>query len=209
VLFTATMSAIRSRRGVRVSLAIGAVLATLGAGLVRGRPELRFTTGEWLTVASALVFAVHILATDKLTRVVAPMTVTFTMFAVVALGNAAMFGICAATGGPSWERIAGLLQAREFLVPLALTTVLATVVALSLMNLYQRQLDPVRAAILYAFEPIFAMIFGLASGLDTLTSWLWVGGAMILLGNLVAELGTWRSAVSSAKTATSGTQPTL
>jgi drug/metabolite transporter (DMT)-like permease len=78
VLFTATMSAIRSRRGVRASLAFGAVLATLGAGLVRGRPELRFTTGEWLTVASALVFAVHILATDKLTRVVAPMTISAT-----------------------------------------------------------------------------------------------------------------------------------
>ena len=193
VLFTAAMSAARSRRGLRASLAVGAILATIGAGLVRGRPELRFTTGEWLTVASAFVFAAHILATDRLTRVIAPMALTFTSFVVIALGNVVVFGACAVIDGPQWERVGELLQAREFLVPLILTTTLATVVALSLMNLFQRELDPVRAAILYAFEPIFAVIFGVFSGLDTLTPWLWTGGALILAGNLIAELSSWRS----------------
>jgi drug/metabolite transporter (DMT)-like permease len=204
VLFTALMSALRSRRGLRVSLAIGAVLATVGAGLVRGRPELHFTTGEWLTVASAVVFAVHILATDRLTRVVAPMPVTFTMFVTVALGSALVFGVCAASGGPEWERVQALLATREYVVPLVLTTTLATVVALSLMNLFQRDIDPVRAAILYAFEPIFAMFFGLWAGLDVLTSWLWIGGAMILLGNLVAELSGLRSTVPKPEALRSG-----
>lgn len=207
VLFTALLAAARSRRGLRMSLAIGAVLATVGAALVRGRPELHFTTGEWLTVASAVVFAVHILATDRLTRVVAPMPVTVTMFVVVALGNLSVLGVCAASGGVDWERVGALLQTREYVVPLVLTTTLATVVALSLMNLYQREIDPVRAAILYAFEPIFAMFFGLWAGLDTLTSWLWVGGSMILLGNLVAEIAGARNANSAAPAATSGTRP--
>jgi drug/metabolite transporter (DMT)-like permease len=62
------------------------------------------------------------------------------------------------------------------------------------MNLFQRDLDPVRAAILYAFEPIFALFFGLAAGLEVLTPWLWIGGGMILLGNLVAEMGGVRAA---------------
>jgi drug/metabolite transporter (DMT)-like permease len=197
VLFTAVMSATKSRGGLRASIAIGAVLATLGAGVVRGRPELRFTLGEWVTVASALVFAVHILATDRLTRIVAPMMVTVTSFVVVAAGNVALLCVCAAVdGGPTWNGLSDVLGAREFVVPLVLTTILATVIALSLMNIFQRDIDPVRAAILYAFEPIFAMCFGLASGLDTLTPWLWAGGALILAGNLIAEIPTWRSSAS-------------
>jgi drug/metabolite transporter (DMT)-like permease len=205
VLFTAILAAIRSRRGLHVSLVAGAVLATLGAGLVRGRPELHFTTGEWITIASAFVFAAHILATDRLTRVVEPMCITLTSFTVIALGNLALFAVCMASDAAlSWERVTGLLAAREFLVPLVLTTILATVVALSLMSLYQRELDPVRAAILYAFEPIFATLFGLAAGLDSLTSWLWIGGGLILLGNLIAELGGCRAPAESPEPSRAG-----
>lgn len=195
VIFTALLAALKSRRGLRWSLALGAVLATLGAGLVRGRPELHFTFAEWLTIGGAFAFGVHILATDRLTRVVEPMRVTFTSFVVIAAGNLMLFAVCMTRDEAlSWERIETLLLAREFLVPLVLITVFATVVALSLMNLFQRDLDPVRAAILYAFEPIFALFFGLAAGLETLSPWLWVGGGLILFGNLVAEIGGVRAA---------------
>ena len=57
------------------------------------------------------------------------------------------------------------------------------------MNVFQRELDPVRAAILYAFEPIWAAVFAIALGLDRFTLWLVVGGAILLAGNLIAELG--------------------
>jgi drug/metabolite transporter (DMT)-like permease len=198
VVFTAILAALRSRRGLRMSLAAGALLATIGAGLVRGRPELRFTFGEWLTVASAFAFAAHILATARLTRVVDPMRVTFTSFVVIAIGSFGVFAVCLASDGAlTWERTVDLVSAREFLVPLALTIVLATVVALSLMNLFQRELDPVRAAILYAFEPIFALFFALAAGMETLSPWLWIGGGLILAGNLVAEIGGARAARAS------------
>ncbi len=202
VIFTALLAALKSRRGLQWSLALGALLATLGAGLVRGRPQLHFTFAEWLTVAAAFAFGAHILATDRLTRVVEPMRVTFTSFVVVALGNLALFAVCKLRDDVlTWEQVTDLLLAREFLLPLILITLLATVVALSLMNLFQRDLDPVRAAILYAFEPIFALFFGLAAGLETLSPWLWIGGGMILLGNLVAEIGGVRSARKSAANA--------
>jgi drug/metabolite transporter (DMT)-like permease len=60
------------------------------------------------------------------------------------------------------------------------------------MNHFQRELDPVRAAILYAFEPIWAALFGIACGTDSLTIYLWLGGALLLAGNLVAEIGQRR-----------------
>lgn len=198
VLFTAGISAFSSGGRLHASLILGAVLATIGAGLVRGRPDLTFTSGEWLTIASAVVFAIHIIATDRATRKLDPMAVTFTSFAVVAaIACVCFFAAGLAGDSPGREALVDLVSAREFLVPLALTTVLATVVALTFMNVFQREVDPVRAAIIYAFEPIWATLFGIASGHDELTSWLWIGGAVLLAGNLVAELGARRENASA------------
>lgn len=199
VLFTALISAFTLGRRLALPLVSGAVLATLGAGLVRGRPEVSFTTAEWLTVASAVLFAIHIVATDRATRRQDPLALSFTSFAVVAVLAAGLYGLAAlGDGAATRSAVLATLTDRAFLVPLVLTTVLATVVALTFMNLYQREVDPVRAAIVYAFEPIFATVFGLATGHDELTTWLWLGGGALLAGNLIAEFGARREMSSTA-----------
>jgi drug/metabolite transporter (DMT)-like permease len=71
-----------------------------------------------------------------------------------------------------------------------LSSILATVVALSLMNMFQRDLDPVRAAILYALEPVWAALVAIAAGMEHADPWLWIGGAALLAGNLIAELAS-------------------
>src|SRR5262249_9196398 len=153
--------AVLAHAGMRASLAIGAVLATIGAGIVRGRPELGFTLGELLTIGSAVAFAAHILLTDRVTRRLAPMPVTLTSFACVALISLSSFGVAQAVhGAPDVERIGELLGDARFATNLVWTATFATVVALTLMNLFQREIDPVRAAILYALEPIWAAVFG-------------------------------------------------
>ena len=190
VLFTALISAVRARRGIRLALGVGVVCATLGAGLIRGRPELGFTLGELFSVGCAFVFALHILLTDRVTRVEAPLPVTFTTFVWTAVGSAILLGWTSlAEGAPGLRVLVDLCLEPAFFWPLALSCVFATVVAISLMNVFQRELDPVRAAILYAFEPIWAAVFAIALGLDRFTLWLVVGGAILLAGNLIAELG--------------------
>lgn len=194
VLFTALISAARHKQKPSLGLCAGVLLATLGAGFVRGRPELAFNLGELLTVACALVFAIHILATDRITKHVAPMPVTFTSFAVVALASTLLF--LYAQSGPAAAdvgQIRSLLQNPQFITPMVLSTLFATVLALSLMNLYQRDLDPVRAAILYALEPIWAACVGIALGMDSFNPYLWLGGALLFGGNLVAEIAEQRA----------------
>jgi drug/metabolite transporter (DMT)-like permease len=78
-----------------------------------------------------------------------------------------------------------------------LSSLLASALAISLMNVFQRDLDPVRAAILYAIEPIWATLAGIAYGTDELGRWLWIGGGLLVLGNLVAEFGLSHSARSA------------
>ena len=70
----------------------------------------------------------------------------------------------------------------------ALTPTTTPTIAITLMNVYQRELDPVRAAILYALEPIWAALAGIAYGMDRFTSYLLFGGALLLAGNLIAEM---------------------
>lgn len=193
VLFTAVMLGWRRHQRPGAALVTGALLATLGAGLIRGRPELDLRTGELLTVLGAVIFAVHILATDRCTRTGDALAVTLTCFVWVTLLSALTFAAVHLCGAGSDARQLGeLLSARAFLEPLLLAAIVATVIALSLMNLFQKQIDPLRAAIVYAIEPLWALFFGVWRGLDTLSGWLWIGGALLLAGNLVAELAPRR-----------------
>ncbi len=57
VLFTALLLARRAHQRPGPALVVGALLATLGAGLIRGRPELDLRTGEVPTEVGAAVFA--------------------------------------------------------------------------------------------------------------------------------------------------------
>lgn len=190
VLFTALLTAVRNRRAPHVALLAGALLATFGAGFIGGPPQLTFGLAEGLTIGCAFVFAVHILVTDAFTKREAPMPVTMTSFVVVALGGALTCAIGAVLQPQvTSAQLLELAQSAEFLTPMLLASSLATVLALSLMNVFQRELDPVRAAIIYAIEPIWAALVSITLGRETTTPWLFIGGAALLLGNLVAELG--------------------
>jgi drug/metabolite transporter (DMT)-like permease len=192
VVFAALLTVAIHRVHPRLSFLAGVVLATAGAGFIEGPPHLTFGAAEWLTVGCAAVFGVHILATDALTKAHAPLAVTLASFVATAglAAAGATAAVAAGTHAPSLSSLLALLADRSFLVPLLLATILSTVVALSLMNLYQRELDPVRAAILYALEPIWTTLIAWAMGLGRPGLWLLVGGGALLAGNLVAELGS-------------------
>ncbi len=189
VVFTALLSAAIARKAPHPVLILGALLATFGGAFIGGPPQLTFGLGEWLTVGCALVFAGHILATDRITKGVAPMPVTLTSFVVVTIASLPLlvgYGLGADVRG---EEVIELLTHRAFLIPLLGSSLLATVVAISLMNLFQRELDPVRAAILYAIEPVWAALISIGAGSDSFNRWLWIGGGALLAGNVIAELG--------------------
>ncbi len=189
VVCTAAITALLARRAPTKQIMFGALLATLGAAYIGGPPQISFGVGEWLTIASALVFAFHIVLTDRVTKRVEPLAVTLTTFIVIAFGSA----IVAATGfasshTPHLGDVSALLSSRAFLIPLVCASIFATLIAISLMNIFQRELDPVRAAIIYAIEPVFAAAIAIGIGMEHPNQWLYLGGGALLAGNLVAEL---------------------
>lgn len=189
VVFTALLVVRRPGHRMGVSLIVGALLATFGAGFIQGPPQLSFGLAEWLTVGCAFVFAVHILATEYVTSRHAPMPITLATFCWVTLGSLATLAVGMQGDGPGVEALVELALDPEFAKPMLLSSVLATSLALSLMNTWQRELEPVRAAILYAVEPVWATLVAIGLGQAEAGLWLAVGGGSLLLGNLIAELG--------------------
>ena len=190
VVFSAILTSWMHRSRPHLAFIIGIALATFGAGFIEGPPHLTYGLGEWLTVASAFVFALHILATDRVTKAHASLPVTLAMFAVTAGAAAVSLAVCSASAdSPSAAQLLTLLRTQEFIVPLLLSTVLGTIIALTLINVFQKEMDPVRAAILYALEPIWTTLIAALLGLGLPGFWLWIGGGALLTGNIIAELG--------------------
>jgi len=197
VVFAAILTAWTRRTRPSTPLLAGVALATFGAGFIEGPPHLTFGTAEWLTVVSAAIFAVHILATDTITKASAPLGVTVAMFACTAALALIALPVAMRASGVSGSALAPLLSDPAFVRPLILATIFATVLALTLMNQFQRELDPVRAAILFSLEPVWTTLIAAATGLGRPGAWLWLGGGALLAGNLIAEWGALRPATAA------------
>ena len=187
--FVALFSSLLDRRPLGWVAATGVLLVTIGAAFISGPPRLSFGLPEWLTVLCAVLFASHIVATDRITRSQPPLAVAWLSFCWVGLGSAGLLAYgMARRPDVSIEQVLTLLMTHEFLQPALLAGLLGTLVALSLLTNYQKALSPVRAAILYSLEPVWAALIALGLGQVGLSGWLVFGGGMLLAGNLWMEI---------------------
>jgi len=163
----------------------GAALATCGLvvlsapALLGSTPSLpRGLLGDGLTVLSALAFTFHILFTERFAPHVKPSAAVTAQLAVVAA--------LSALGMPfetiRFEPTAALMGALVF------TGVFASALFLFMQLWAQARTTGVRAALIFSLEPIFAAVFAWLLVNDTLVPELWLGGALILGGILLAEL---------------------
>ena len=189
VAFTALISSILSRTFPGIVAVIGVALVTVGAAFISGPPQLNFDVSEWLTVFCAVLFAGHIVATDRVTRRSNPLTVAWTSFVWVTLGSVVLLAI-GWTMEPSISppKVLSLLAMEGFIRPVLLAGVFGSLVALSLLTNFQKFLSPVRAAILYSLEPVWAALIALFLGQVTMNGWLLFGGSLLLIGNLWMEI---------------------
>ncbi|MBT5391669.1 MAG: DMT family transporter [Euryarchaeota archaeon] len=185
VVFTALITVVFTKSRPSRALVLGVLLATFGAGFIQGPPHLTWGLGEILTVISAVFFALHIIYTQKITQQVEPIGVTQTSFLVVAIGSILLlFFIGGGRSMSQWELV---FKDGVFLQVLCLGLG-GSLFCLLLLNLYQRYLHPIQAAIIYAFEPVWATIYGLSLGLDHWSGWILLGGGALFIGNIVVEI---------------------
>ena len=182
VVFTAILSVKISDRKPTRMMVLGVALATLGAGFIDGPPHIVWGTGELLTVACALFFALHIIYTDRITKQLNPIAVTSTSFLVLVIGA----GIIALVSSRDIMVFESAWQ-DGVIVPLLCLGLFGSLACILMLNAFQKYLNPTHAAIIYSFEPVWATLYGWQQGLVDVSIWLAMG-LLLLLGNIIVEM---------------------
>ena len=161
-------------QGVLLALA-GSALLSLGA---LGSHGLRLGAGELWTLCGAAIFSLQIVtlarfaprADGLVLGALQALTVTVVLLPFAGGAAAPFAGLAAA----DWWRFAYLVAAGSVVAPL-------------LQISAQRLLPAGRVALLFALEPVFAVVFALTLGRESFSSRWWLGAALILIGVVRVE----------------------
>jgi drug/metabolite transporter (DMT)-like permease len=189
VLLVPLLMTVALRRPPAPSFWIAAALATAGIWLMIGATPTGFGLGEALGLTCALLFSIHLITLNALVPRDDPWRMASGQFLV---SGSIMLLICllddrgrhAMMPQVLWD----LLQHREIWLNLLLSMIFPTFLSFILMTLYAPRLDPMRVALIYLMEPLFAAAYAyVARGRSP--GWLGLtGAALILAANLLVEL---------------------
>ena len=178
VVFTPVFAALVLRRRVSGAVWLAVGLATTGLAVLSLR-GVAIGYGELVTLASAALYAVHILGLGAWTSSREAYGLTVVQMATITL-------VCAVAAVP----VGLALPERAFdWAALVYTALVAGALALLLQTWAQAHLPPTRAAVIMTMEPVWASAFAIAVGGESMTLRLLLGGALVLAGMYVAELG--------------------
>ena len=175
VVIVPIISSLALRKRIRASAWLGALLAAGGLFLlVVGRGQIgALNKGDVLSLACAVSFATHIILVDRFVR--------HTDYRQLLLVQVRVVGLLSLIGTLSIERtvpaISGML-----VEAILVTGILATALALYVLNRFQSSSSASYTAIILTMEPVFAGLFGFLLLGETLGLWQWVGSGMILAG---------------------------
>ena len=172
------------RQRPRASVFAGIALALAGSALMSLDRALHLGHGEVITLIGATLYAMQIVWIARHGEHLDPIgVVTVQAFTVGVLAAPFARGLPAALralDGAGWGRFAYLALAGSALAPL-------------LQVLAQRQLSAGRIGLLFALEPVFALVFALTLGGERFVARWWAGAALILTAVLLVE---WRAATT-------------
>lgn len=178
VVFTPLCAAVllRTRVGLRVWVACTMAIVGLGILALQG---VSLGLGEWLTLGSALIYALHILALGTWSRSRDALGLTVVQMVVVAL-------LCVFAAAPGGYAAPGSASGWLILVYLA---VVSGGMAMLVQTWAQSQMSASRAAIVMATEPVWAALLAITMIGEPLTWRVVVGGALMLAAMFVVESG--------------------
>lgn len=155
--------------------------------------------GDTLALGAALCFGAYIKMMEVHTRgAVRLMTITATQIGTVALCSAAWLLLTevplagGALADAYWDRIGGALG--DGALNIVYLGVVATAAIISLQTWGQSHASANEAAVIYAFEPAAAAVFGFFWLGETMTVRGWVGAALLISGMIVSQWNSERPA---------------
>ncbi|GLQ96924.1 DMT family transporter [Dyella mobilis] len=178
VVFTPILATLILRQRTPSVTWVAVALATLGLALL-SLNGFSVDTGVWLTLLSALLYGLHIIALGHWSRAEEAFGLSTVQMAVIAL-------VCLLAtvghGGPT------LPPDRHAWIAVLYMALVAGAGAMLIQTWAQAHLPATRAAIVMTTEPVFAAGFAVALGADVLTWRMLVGGGLVLAAMYMVEL---------------------
>jgi len=161
-------------------LLLGLAIAMAGSALLSLRSGLRLGIGELLTLGGAALFGLQVVA-------LAPFARRADAIALVCVQSLVAGALLAPFAGPPANVVRSLGGAN--LARFAYLVVAGSTIGPLLQVLAQRTLSPGRMGLLFALEPVFALVFAVTFGAERFALRWWLGAAMILFAVVMVE---WR-----------------
>src|SRR4051812_43706103 len=163
---------------------LAGALISLGGVYVMTDPSVGFGRGELLSVACAVAFAFQIQMTNVITRDHRPEAISLVQFSCAVLYS----GVTMAAMGVRPGGLARALGERHVAWTVLYTAGACSVIAMGVLNRFQRDISATRASVIYMIEPVMAAVCAMLFTGETMTARKVAGGSIILLGNLACEL---------------------
>ena len=170
------------RPDARLLPAVG--LSLLGTWLLSGGVDLSFGPGDGLMLAAALLRAIQVCLTRRLTadREVPPLALTAVQAAVVGFGSLALGALLLPGGLPPLPTAPAFWAGSLYLV------LFATLFAFYVQNWALGRSSPTRVSLLMGSEPLFGALFAVLWLSETLSLQAWAGGLLIVAATLWTSL---------------------
>ncbi|MEY4990068.1 MAG: hypothetical protein RIS08_294 [Actinomycetota bacterium] len=181
VVLTPLLAWLVLREKISMKIALGALLAAVGLGILSGAAEsVEFQIGQLWLIACAVMYAVHILLLGKFGK--GRDSYRFAMLqiaavAVVTWAFALLDGYQAPPNASVWFAI-------------LFTALLSTVFAFWVQTWAQTILEPSRVALLITSEVVFTALIAVSVGQEPATLAMVIGGSVTLVAMLLVEWPT-------------------
>lgn len=158
---------------------VASLLAAIGLFLLSAEGRLSLALGDGLVLVSAAVYGLHVILIDRLVGQTELLRLAAMQYLACGLYSLAV-GLTLES--PSGEA----LRSVWWTVPY--TAVFSVVVGYTLQMLGQRDAPPTVAAVILSLESVFAALFGGLFLGERLAPAQWVGGGLMLLGMMLAQV---------------------
>lgn len=191
VVATPLLTALILRRRIPRLTWLAAVLATVGLGVL-ALHGFAIGYGELLTLIAAVIYAGHIVALGRFSTTETTLSLSLVQLIVITLVS--VVAACWPTAGSApGIQLPGSVH--DWLVVLYLALI-ASALTMVLQTWAQAHIEPSRAAVIMAMEPVWAAIFAVALGGERITLRMIIGGLAIVSAMYLVERPQRRPAIS-------------
>jgi drug/metabolite transporter (DMT)-like permease len=179
VIFVPILTSLIAKKAPESKVIVGVGFALLGVGLLTLNNQLIINFGDLLCVAGALLYATHIIVTEKLTK-----TVDSLILGVIQLGFAGALGLIFSL---FLETPRFPIAAQEW-VPVLVLSILCSAIGFIVQTVAQQHTTSTNTGLIFSLEPVFAAIFAFLFLGEVLSGQGWLGAVLVLFGVIYSQV---------------------